>query len=81
MIEAASVCSTIAVVIPFCMQCYRKLSPRAILYNVWPCIRHYGVALQLVLELQPEVTALRNGETYKLIGKGFDEPLICRKSK
>jgi hypothetical protein len=22
---------------------------------------------------------LRNGKTYKLIVKGFDEPLICRK--
>jgi hypothetical protein len=35
--------------------------------------------LQLVLELQPEVMILRNGDTYKLIVKGFDEPLICRK--
>ena len=38
-----------------------------------------GLALQLVLELQPEVMVLRSGETYKLIVKGFDEPLICRK--
>jgi hypothetical protein len=38
-----------------------------------------GLTLQLVLELQPEVMVLRNGETYKLIVKGFDEPLICRK--
>ena len=38
-----------------------------------------GLTLQLVLELQPEVTVLRNGGTYKLIVKGFDEPLICRK--
>jgi hypothetical protein len=38
-----------------------------------------GLALQLVLALQPEVMVLRNGETYKLIVKGFDEPLICRK--
>lgn len=37
------------------------------------------LTLQLVLELQPEVTVLRNGETYKLIVKGFKEPLICRK--
>jgi len=22
---------------------------------------------------------LRNGDTYKLVVKGFDEPLICRK--
>jgi hypothetical protein len=38
-----------------------------------------GLTLQLVLELQPEVMVLRNGATYKLIVKGFDEPLICRK--
>lgn len=38
-----------------------------------------GLTLQLVLELQPEVMVLRNGETYKLVVKGFDEPLICRK--
>jgi hypothetical protein len=38
-----------------------------------------GLTLQLVLELQPEVMVLRSGETYKLIVKGFDEPLICRK--
>jgi hypothetical protein len=40
-----------------------------------------GLTLQLVLELQPEVMVLRNGETYKLIVKGFDDPLICRKVK
>jgi len=38
-----------------------------------------GLTLQLVLELQPEVMVLRSGETYKLIVKGFDEPLICSK--
>ena len=38
-----------------------------------------GVTLQLVLELQPDVMVLRNGSTYKLVVKGFDEPLICRK--
>jgi len=38
-----------------------------------------GLTLQLVLELQPEVLVLRSSETYKLIVKGFDEPLICRK--
>jgi hypothetical protein len=38
-----------------------------------------GLTLQLVLELQPDVLVLRNGNTYKLIVKGFDEPLICRK--
>ncbi len=38
-----------------------------------------GLTLQLVLELAPEVMVLRNGETYKLVVKGFDEPLICRK--
>ena len=36
-----------------------------------------GMTLQLVLELQPEVTVLRNGDIYKLIVDGFDEPLIC----
>ena len=34
-----------------------------------------------VLELQPEVMVLRNGNTYKLVVEGFDEPLICRKLK
>ncbi len=38
-----------------------------------------GLTLQLVLELQPKVTILRNGDTYKLIVAGFDEPLLCRK--
>ncbi len=38
-----------------------------------------GLTLQLVLELQPDVLVLRNGNTYKLIVEGFDEPLICRK--
>ena len=40
-----------------------------------------GLTLQLVLELQPKVTVLRNGEIYKLIVEGFDESLICRKLK
>ncbi|OFA33290.1 hypothetical protein BAE46_00850 [Glaciecola punicea] len=40
-----------------------------------------GLTLQLVLELQPEVTVLRNGDVYKLIVEGFDEPLICSKLK
>lgn len=44
--------------------------------NVYEVI---GLTLQLVLELQPEVMVLRSGDTYKLIVKGFDEPLICRK--
>jgi hypothetical protein len=38
-----------------------------------------GLTLQLVLELQPAVMVLRNGDTYKLIVEGFDEPLICKK--
>jgi len=38
-----------------------------------------GLTLQLVLELQPDVLVLRNGDKYKLIVTGFDEPLICRK--
>jgi hypothetical protein len=37
-----------------------------------------GLTLQLVLELQPEVTVLRNGDVYKLVVKGFEEPLICK---
>lgn len=37
-----------------------------------------GLTLQLVLELQPKVTVLRNGDVYKLIVEGFEEPLICR---
>lgn len=40
-----------------------------------------GLTLQLVLELQPAVMVLRNGETYKLIVEGFDDPLICRRLK
>lgn len=40
-----------------------------------------GLTLQLVLELQPAVTVLRNGNVYKLIVEGFDEPLICEKLK
>ena len=38
-----------------------------------------GLTLQLVLEVQPGVMVPRSGETYKLVVKGFDEPLICRK--
>jgi hypothetical protein len=38
-----------------------------------------GATLQLVLELQPDVMVLQSGATYKLVVKGFDEPLICRK--
>lgn len=37
-----------------------------------------GLTLQLVLELQPNVIILRNGDTYKLIVDGIDEPLICK---
>ena len=40
-----------------------------------------GLTLQLVLELQPGVMVLRNGDTYKLVVEGFDEPLICKKLK
>ncbi len=40
-----------------------------------------GLTLQLVLELQPAVTVLRNGNVYKLIVEGFDEPFICSKLK
>jgi hypothetical protein len=36
-----------------------------------------GLTLQLVLELQPRVMVLRNGNVYKLVVEGFDEPLIC----
>ncbi len=38
-----------------------------------------GITLQLVLELQPDVMVLKNGDVYKLVVEGFDEPLICRK--
>lgn len=40
-----------------------------------------GITLQLVLELSPDVTVFRNGDTYKLVVEGFDEPLICEKLK
>jgi hypothetical protein len=34
--------------------------------------------LQLVLELARESLILRNGELFKLVIEGFDEPVICR---
>ena len=37
-----------------------------------------GITLQLVLDLQPEVTVLENVDTYKLVVEGFEEPLICK---
>jgi hypothetical protein len=37
-----------------------------------------GLTLQLVLELQPEVTVLKNGDVYKLVVEGFEEPLLCK---
>ncbi len=37
-----------------------------------------GLTLQLVLELQPDVTVLKNGDAYKLVVEGFEEPLICK---
>jgi hypothetical protein len=37
-----------------------------------------GLTLQLVLELQPDVTVLKNGDVYKLVVEGFEEPLICK---
>jgi len=40
-----------------------------------------GVTIQVVVEVQPEVTVLRNGDIYKLVIEGFDEPLICQKLK
>ena len=40
-----------------------------------------GLTLQLVLELSPAVMVLRNGNVYKLVVEGFEEPLICRKLK
>lgn len=36
------------------------------------------LTLQLVLEIMPKVVVLQNGEQFKLIVEGFDEPLICR---
>jgi hypothetical protein len=38
-----------------------------------------GLTLQLVLELQPKVVVLRNGDLYQLLVEGFEEALICRK--
>lgn len=38
-----------------------------------------GLTLQLVLELQPDVMVLKSGDIYKLVVKGFEEPLLCRK--
>ncbi|MDP6951339.1 MAG: adenylate/guanylate cyclase domain-containing protein, partial [Alphaproteobacteria bacterium] len=36
-------------------------------------------SVQFALEIQPQVTVLHNGESYKLLVEGIDEPLICRK--
>jgi len=38
-----------------------------------------GLTQQLVLELQPKVVVLRNGDIYRLMVEGFDEALICKK--
>ena len=38
-----------------------------------------GITLQLVLEFQPDLIVLRKGDVYKLIVKGFDEPVLCSK--
>lgn len=40
-----------------------------------------GVTIQVVVEVQPDVIVLRNGNVYKLVVEGFDEPLICQKLK
>ena len=40
-----------------------------------------GPTLQLVLLLQPAVMVLRNGNTFKLVIEGVDEPLTCAKLK
>jgi hypothetical protein len=40
-----------------------------------------GVTIQVVVEVQPEVTVLKKGGIYKLVVEGFDEPLICQKLK
>jgi hypothetical protein len=40
-----------------------------------------GLTLQLVLELEPAVIVLKNGNVFKLIVDGFDDPLICAKLK
>lgn len=37
-----------------------------------------GLTLQLVLELSPKAIVLRDGNLYKLIVEGFDEPLYCK---
>jgi hypothetical protein len=40
-----------------------------------------GLTLQLVLVLSPEVIVLRQGNEFKLIVDGFNEPLICSQLK
>lgn len=37
-----------------------------------------GLTIQVVVDIQPEVLIMRNGNVYKLIVTGFDEPLICK---
>jgi hypothetical protein len=37
-----------------------------------------GLTLQLVLKLESEVTVLKKGGVYKLVVKGFEEPLLCK---
>ena len=37
-----------------------------------------GITIQVVVEVMPECVVLSDGAKYKLIIKGFDEPLICK---
>ncbi|MBL66855.1 MAG: hypothetical protein CMO74_00160 [Verrucomicrobiales bacterium] len=37
-----------------------------------------GITIQVVVEVMPECIVLSDGVQYKLIVKGFDEPLICK---
>ncbi|MEI8044519.1 MAG: hypothetical protein WCL11_24125 [Verrucomicrobiota bacterium] len=36
------------------------------------------ITIQVVVEVMPEVTVLRDRTTFKLIVKGFEEPLVCK---
>ncbi len=38
-----------------------------------------GVTLQMAMATRPVVTVLRNGNIYRLVVEGFDEPLTCRR--
>jgi hypothetical protein len=37
-----------------------------------------GITIQVVVEVMPETVVLKEGDQFKLVIEGFDEPLICK---